>query len=289
MSRLEPILDAQDVLGEVPIWCTATQRLFWTDVRACRLHVLEPEGGAHEIHQMPDWAGAIALAGEGRLLVALRKSLVFYDLEARRFELIRVFEADLPDNRSNDGRVDRQGRFWIGTLNNADRIPTGSLYRAPTGTFEHQLGDIIVPNALAWSPDGTTMYFADSWQGDIWAFDFDTDTGTLSNRRVFLAKDALPGIPDGATIDADGCLWHTRYGAGQVARITPDGRVDRVIQSDTMQLTACTFGGSDLRDLYVTSARQRMSDDELAAQPNAGALFRVRLDVPGLPEPHFAG
>lgn len=282
---LEPILQTQDVLGEVPIWCERRQRLFWVDVRACWLRAWDPANGVVESTLMPDWIGSFALMADGRFLLAARKSLLVFDAADNRFETRHVFEADMPVNRANDGRADRQGRFWFGTLNNHERVPTGHLYCFANGTITHHESGIIVPNALAWSPDGRTMYFADSWVGHIWAYDYDPETGARSNRRVFLDKAALPGIPDGATVDAEGALWIARYGAGQVARITPDGCVDQVVEVPTRNLTAVALGGRDMRDLFVTSARQRMSDAELAADPNAGSVFHMRVATPGLPEP----
>ena len=285
--KLEPFAQTHDVLGEVPTWCSRRKRLFWSDVRACRMLSLDPGTGDIETFAMPDWIGSFALTADDRLLLASRKSLLLYDPADGRFETLITFEANMPDNRANDGRAGPCGRFWFGTLNNADRIPTGHLYHFDGNAIAHCQSDIIVPNALSWSPDGRTMYFADSWVGEIWADDYEPETGDRSNRRILLAKDALPGIPDGACVDSTGCLWIARYGAGQVARITPDGRIDTVLEVPTRNLTACALGGSDLRDLYVTSARQRMSPKELAADPNAGAVFVARVETPGLPEPVF--
>jgi len=146
-----------------------------------------------------------------------------------------------------------------------------------------------VPNALAWSPDDRTLYFADTTDGRLRAYAFDPDEGTLGAMRVLVERDILPGRPDGAAIDADGCLWSARYEGGCVARITPDGRIDRVIAIPATRVTACTLGGADLRTLYVTTARQKLSQAELAAQPHAGALFALRVSAPGLPEARFAG
>ncbi|MEM6495674.1 MAG: SMP-30/gluconolactonase/LRE family protein [Pseudomonadota bacterium] len=282
---LTPIFQTNDILGEVPIWCERRNRLFWVDVRACWLRSWDPVSGKLESTMMPDWIGSFALTADDRFLLAARKSLLVLDPGDNRFETRHVFEADMPANRANDGRADRQGRFWFGTLNNHERIPTGHLYLFDGGAVSHHQSDIIVPNALAWSPDGRTMYFADSWNGDIWAYDYDQETGARSNQRVLIDKDALPGIPDGATVDAEGCLWNARYGAGQVARITPDGRIDQVVEVPTRNLTAVALGGTDMRDLFVTSARQRMSAEELADDPNAGAMFHMRVQTPGLAEP----
>ena len=289
---LEILHRARFDLGEVPVWCTRTQRLFWTDIRACQVHALTPASGALESYAVPDWAGAIALREDGNLLVASRKSLLTLDLTTRAFEVLGLYEDRRPTNRTNDGRCDRQGRFWLGTLNNSERVPDGALYCITPQEdgdvrVSRHMDEIIVPNALSWSPDGSTMYFADSWVGHIWAYDFDSEEGTLSNQRVLVDKDALPGIPDGAVVDSHGCIWNARYGAGQVVRLTPNGELDQVVETGTRQLTACTLGGSDLRDLYVTSAAQRMSEAELAAQPDAGSLFVMRVETPGLPEPRF--
>jgi sugar lactone lactonase YvrE len=282
---LVPIFQTHDVLGEVPIWCERRQRLFWVDVRACWLRSWDHESGTVESTPMPDWIGSFALMEDDRFFLAARKSLLVFDPADHRFDVRHVFEADMPVNRANDGRADRQGRYWFGTLNNHERIPTGHLYVFDKGAVTHQQSGIIVPNALAWSPDGRTMYFADSWSGAIWAYDYDPETGMRSNQRELIGKDALPGIPDGATVDSEGCLWNARYGAGQVARITPDGKIDRVVEVPTRNLTAVALGGSDMRDLFVTSARQRMSANELAADQNAGAMFHMRVKTPGLPEP----
>lgn len=160
---LAPVYQPFDILGEVPIWCVRRNRLIWTDVRACRMHVWDPATGTDETFLTPDWIGAFALTDGDALLLASRKSLLLHDVASGCSRTLAVFEADMPVNRSNDGRCDRQGRFWIGTLNNHERIPTGQLYRYSRGALARVRSDIIVPNALAWSPDGATMYFADSW------------------------------------------------------------------------------------------------------------------------------
>jgi sugar lactone lactonase YvrE len=191
--------------------------------------------------------------------------------------------------RFNDGKCDRQGRFWAGTMNDVVREPSGTLYRLdPQRGCVAQFNGLRTPNSLAWSPDGRTMYFADSRSQVIQAYPFDTGSGEIGTPRVFFSVDP-PAIPDGATVDADGCLWSALYGGGRVVRITPDGRVDRTIEVPVAQVTSCHFAGPDLDVLVITTAKQRMTPEQLAQQPLAGALFAVDVGVRGLPEPRYCG
>jgi sugar lactone lactonase YvrE len=199
-------------------------------------------------------------------------------------------EAHLPDNRFNDGRCDRRGRFFAGTMSDVRRDPAGSLYRLDADLSCHRLfSGIIVPNSIAWSPDSRTMYFADTYRARIAAYDYDAETGDLSRERLFVDAAGHPGRPDGSCVDADGCLWNAEYGGGRVVRYTPDGRIDRAIALPVSNPTCCCFGGARLDILFVSSARQRLSAEQLAREPLAGSVFAVRPGVSGLPEGRFAG
>jgi sugar lactone lactonase YvrE len=167
------------------------------------------------------------------------------------------------------------------------REPAGALYRiSADGSCVRKRTGITVPNSLAWSPDGRTMYFADTPRRTIWAFDYDRGTGEPSNERVFVAS---PGYPDGSCMDADGCLWNAEYGGSRVVRYTPAGKVDRVIELPAKNPTCCCFGGKDLDTLYITTAAQRLSAETLEKYPLNGSLLRARPGVKGLPESRFAG
>jgi sugar lactone lactonase YvrE len=194
--------------------------------------------------------------------------------------------------RFNDGRCDRQGRFWAGTMlmDMAAAARVGVLYRHDTlkGEPAAVLDDLIVPNGLGFSPDGRTMYLSDSHPSvqTVWAFDYDPDSGTPSGRRVFVDMTALPGRPDGAAVDADGCYWICGNDAGLVHRFTPDGRLDRSVPVPVKKPAMCAFGGRQLDTLFVTSIRPA---GDLSDQPLAGGLFALRPGTQGLPEPAFAG
>lgn len=278
----------RNILGESAVWSVREQALWWVDLRAPALFRLTPSTGAVDEWPMPDFACGVVLAARGVVMVGRRGLSRFDPADGSLTALVEIEPAAL-DNRLNEARTDRQGRLWVGSMRDLGAAVTGSLYRV-TGDLvvERRLSDIRVPNSLAWSPDGRTMYFADTGDGRIRAYDYDPATGEPGAERVLLAADGAPGRPDGSTVDAEGFLWTTRVGAGVVARIAPDGRVDRLVSLTASQPTSCTLGGTDLKTLYVTTARQRLSDEDLAAQPDAGALFAIRVDIPGAPEAEFA-
>jgi sugar lactone lactonase YvrE len=287
-ESLDTLVAAEYLLGESPVWCERTGRLYWVDSRGPAVHWRGPDGAIGSI-AMPALVGSFALRERSGAIVALQDGVYRLDLERGTVEPIAEPEPDQPENRFNDGRVDRQGRFWCGTMNDRRRDPTGSLYRIdPDHRWERTMTEIIVPNSLAWSPDGRTMYFADTYRHVIWAFDYDPDGGTPSNRRT-LVEVAGPGRPDGSAVDADGCLWNAEYAGGRLVRYTPNGAVDRVISMPVSNPTSCCFGGPGFDTLFVTSARQRLTPEQLGREPLAGSVFALTPGVAGLPEPRFLG
>ncbi len=279
-----------NALGEGPVWSVREACLWWVDIRAPAVFRYVPSSGALDRYAMPALVGAVALRSRGGLLLALKGGIHVFDPGSGTLDRFKELESDLPDNRPNEGRCDSHGRLWLGTMVDRARYAGGRLYRiGATGECDTLLEHVCIPNSMRWSPDGRTMYFSDSKTGEIEAFDFDVDTGTIGNRRIFAAATAAPGMPDGSAVDSDGGLWNVRYGAGCVVRFTPDGRCDRIIKVPVSQVTACTFGSDDLRTLFITSARQRMSAEALNSEPDAGALFAVETDMRGLPENLFAG
>jgi sugar lactone lactonase YvrE len=264
----EHLLDSRDRLGECPLWDERAQVLWWVDIHG---RAIQRFDGRHKaVFPMPESVGSIALTEGGGLLAAMETGLFLIDPQDPRPQLLSSPEKPA-DHRFNDGRCDRAGRFWVGTLKDPEFTPTGVLYRFDGAFSEHRHG-IRVPNSLAWSPDGRTMYFADSPRHKIWAFDYDGDAGRLSNERVFATPH--PGFPDGSCVDADGCLWNAEYGGARVVRYTPQGRIDRVIELSLKEPTCCAFGDARLDTLYITSA-------------NGGGVWAVRPGVQGLLESRF--
>jgi sugar lactone lactonase YvrE len=245
------------VLGESPIWNEHEQALYWVDVRRPAIRRLDYVTGRVDTWSMPDLIGSIAFFDDGRLLAALAHHICVYDVARGSLKSIASLPKRIPDHRFNDGRCDRQGRFWVGTMHNITRAPEGVLYRLNRNReLVSVITEICLLNSLAWSLDGRTMYFADSLPYAIFAYDFDPESGQMSGKRVFATTQA-PGFPDGSSVDADGCLWNAEFDAWRIVRYAPDGRVDQVIELPVQRPTCCAFGGSNLDVLYVTAANDR--------------------------------
>ena len=290
-----------DLLGESPLWHPGEQALYWLDIKAPAIRRLDPASGVRADWAMPQEIGSIGLRRDGGFIAGLRDGFATVALDpggGSKVDWIGNPEADLPDSRLNDGKCDRQGRFWSGSFHDPagmpkgprERQPVGVLYRLDPDRTCHRMADgILVSNSLCWSPDGAVMYFADSPRRAIRAYDYDPATGAIANPRVFARLPESGGTPDGSTVDAAGFLWNAQFGGGKVVRYAPDGSIDREIAMPVSRPTCCAFGGADLRTLYVTSGRVMASPAELAAEPLAGALFAIDCDVPGLPETPFEG
>ena len=290
----ELILDARNATGESPVWSTTEQALYWVDIPAKRLHRWSPADGKEQSWQASQMLACIAQTGNGNWIAAMENGLFAItphadgSLDSRL--LASVTHAQ-PGMRFNDGRCDRQGRFWAGTMlmDMAAGAPVGAMYRYNAGQTEPltaQLQGFIVPNGLAFSPDGNTLYLSDSHPDvqKIWAFDYDTDSGTPHNRRLFVDMTQHPGRPDGAAVDADGCYWICGNDAGLIHRFTPEGKLDRSLAVPVKKPAMCAFGGADLDTLFVTSIRPA---GDLTDQPLAGGVFALRPGVKGLPEPRL--
>lgn len=292
--KTELVADVQCATGESPVWQAAEQALYWTDIPTGQLWRWHAPSGRLDHWKAPEQLACLARDADGKGWIAGMESGVFR-LQARGDGTLVAEPLALANHarsgmRFNDGRCDRQGRFWAGTMlmDMAAAAPVGRLYRcASGGGLQPVLDGFITPNGLGFSPDGRTMYLSDSHPQvqTIWAFDYDTDSGTPHHRRVFVDMKPLPGRPDGAAVDADGCYWICGNDAGQVHRFTPDGRLDRSLTVPVKKPAMCAFGGATLDTLFVTSIRP--SGIDLSDQPLAGGVFALHPGVKGLDEPSF--
>jgi L-arabinonolactonase len=278
------------LLGESPIWSPAEQALYWVDIQNAMIYRLHPESGERRNWPLETEIGSIGLGPDGKLICGLRMGLAWFDFETGEIEVIADPEGDKQWNtiRLNDGKVDRAGRYWCGSMEDPGQGPKGTLYRFDAdGNSKAMLTDIQVPNAICWSPDNSVMYFADTREDRIRAYDFDLAAGEISNERIFVDLADVEGHPDGATVDAEGYLWSAQIYGGRVARYAPDGTLDRVVEIPTPLVTCCAFGGTNMDTLYVTTASFRMDREALAADPLAGKTFAIDVGVKGLAEPCF--
>lgn len=288
-TAIDCVINTQDQLGETPLWCPRSQRLWWIDIEKPRLQSVDPATGAHQMFAFDStFCGSVALHAAGGFLLALDNTLVHFDpATGARLPLVQVEPADA-GTRLNDGRCDSTGRLWIGTMDAAIVQPLGSLYRVqPDGAVAHQFNDVIVTNSIAIAPDGRTLYMSDTRRYVLWAFDLDLAAGVISNRRPFVDYAALGGRPDGACVDAEGCLWNAVFDGRRVARYTPAGKLDRVIELPVQHPTCVCFGGPGLDTLFITTARKMIAPEQLEREALSGAVLACNVGVKGLPEAMF--
>ena len=291
MTTIECVLDCGAELGEGPVWDPEDRVLYWVNIKDHEIHCFDPATSKDRLWNTPTDVGSLGLRRDGGMIVALKTGFFFFDLQTGQFTAVAEPEANLADNRFNDGKTDRQGRFWAGSLYDPDETkPTGSLYRLDTDLTCHKMVEgIYASNGLAFSADSATAYYADSRRRIVWAWDFDADDGALRNRRVFIELRDREGGPDGAAVDTDGGYWLTQPPAGRVVRYDPKGRVDRVIETPVSQPTCVAFGGERMDTLYITSAKYKMAADKLRREPLAGAIFAIRPGVTGPADVRFGG
>jgi sugar lactone lactonase YvrE len=281
---VEPVGEVSAVLGEGPYWRPEDETLLWVDIERGLLHTTVVSSGETTSRDLgeisavfPAFGGGILTAGGSRL--TLRTERPGGEWTDRTI-------AEVParaDVRFNDGGVDPAGRVWIGSMHRGETEPIGELYRLDGDVLSPVQKGVTISNGLAWSPDGSRLYYADSPMRRIDVFDYDPATGEAFRRRVFTDLRGADGMPDGLTVDADGCVWVAMFGGAALRRFAPSGRPDAMLPIPVAQPTSCAFGGPDLSELYVTTASRDLSETARAAQPLAGRLLRLRPGPFGLP------
>lgn len=291
MSKVgvDVLTDIKTVLGEGPVWSVAEQAIYWIDVidrKVFRHNLASKKTEQFVVTGMP---GCIALRKDGGLIAAFRTGLALVSLE-RGEETKIPSKIDFGMERFNDGKCDRRGRLFAGTMDKTTNNTIGGLYRVDADHSVTKVADDIrLSNGIAWSPDDRVMYHNDSRPGYVYAYDYDIATGVPSNRRVHIDLSSTPYNPDGCTVDAEGYLWLAEVNSGRVGRYAPDGRRVGGIDLPTDRVSSVMFGGPNLDMLFITTMTYNLTPEQLAAQPLAGRLFVAYPGVKGLPEPHFVG
>jgi len=293
MVDIACVVDARAELGEGTLWDPVAGVLWWIDIWSKHIHQYTPASGENRTWDTPERPGCLGLRAKGGLVLTMANGFHFFDPETGTFEAIADPERHLPETRFNDGKVDRQGRFWSGSMFDAPGQPialAGSLYRMDADLSIHRMIEgVACSNGLAFSPDSSIMYFADSHSGRVDAYDFEPETGNIENRRMFIDMSDTGGVADGATVDAQGCYWVSVPVTAKVCRYDPDGKLMQSIVLPTDLPTCCEFGGKGLDILYVTTATLKRPAQELAGQTHPGGLFAIDVGVKGLPLPAFTG
>lgn len=278
-------LEVNNRLGEGIVWHAPSQSIWWTDIHGCGLYRATWPEQVVQKWQTPERLTAFSIIDLQplKLMVTFASGFAFYWPESQQVEWIARPEAELKGNRFNDGRVDRQGRFWAGTMVEEPLGQKGTLYRLDGSTATSVTKELSIPNALCWSPDGRTMYHADSPSGAINQYDFDPTSGEIANKRLFASMPQ--GEPDGAITDADGNLWVALWAGQGVAKFNSDGALQGVLELPVSQPTCVAFGGPQRNLLFVTSATEGLSDMQCEQEPLAGAVFVYQTPFQGLEEP----
>jgi len=291
MSEIEHLISVQDEVGETPIWIPDEHAIYWIDMEGNAVHRYDPATG-----ERADWALDAAVTALGRRasggwILATKTGLMFWNQETNTTEFIADPTADREAIRFNDIAVDRQGRLLAGTANVQEYdAPDGVIYRLDPDLSLHQIDDgYAVSNGIGFSPDGRTLYVSDSFGNKIVVMDYDTETGTASNRRTFADVPSEEGLPDGLIVDADGFIWNAHWAGSRITRYDPDGKIERRIPMPATNVTCLGFGGAEMNELYITTAWFFMTEEQRQAEPQAGDVFRIKTDVTGLVEPEFAG
>jgi sugar lactone lactonase YvrE len=293
----ELIIEARAELGEGPAWDAVRSVLYWVDIHAGRLHTFDPQ---EEIDRWVNVGEPLGCAAPrrprlgptgGALVIALPSGFMSFELPAQRMTFIADPEPDASGNRFNDGKCDPAGRFVAGTMDDAEKRASGSLYSlSPDGTVRTLLSGLRISNGLAWSPDLHTFYHIDTPTRQVMAYDYDLATGDIANPRAAVTVPPELGWPDGMTSDHQGMLWVAMWGGAKLTRWDPaTGRLLESIPLPALNVSSCVFGGPDLSDLYVTSARTGMSAETLKQYPLSGGLFRIKTDIQGMPTFQFGG
>ena len=287
-ESVECVADVHAVLGEGPVWVERERALYWVDIKGNKVFRLEADGKLTQ-WETPLRVGSLAPRARGGFIGGTEDGIAEIDLDQERFEVIAEPDAHLPDNRFNDGKVDRRGRFWAGSMDDTEKASTGTLYVVDASLEPAAVdSEYKVTNGPAFSPAGDIMYHNDSARQVTYAFDIDS-SGAASNRRVFMQFGPGDGYPDGMTVDSEGCLWIAFWDGWAVRRYSPAGAWLETIRMPVSRPTSCAFGGADFDRLYITSASIGLDEEAIEMQPKAGGLFMVRPGVRGLADLPFAG
>jgi sugar lactone lactonase YvrE len=290
-GEAELVLDTKSELGEGAIWNYKTGELYWVDITGKILNIYNPSTGNNKEMFTGQMVGTVVPAESGKVLVALQNGIYSLDPQTGTKNLIVDPEENLPSNRFNDGKCDPAGRFWAGTMSTSGEKNAGALYRLDADSVIHKMIDkVSVSNGIVWSPNHSRMYYIDTPTQKVMGYDYNNETGAISNPKVAIEVSAEMGSPDGMTIDADGNVWVALWGGSAVGCWNPEtGQLIRTIRVPAKNVTSCAFGDADLGTLYITTARQSTSDEDLKKFPGAGGVFKIKPGVKGIEACFFKG
>ena len=290
MVDVKCVWEEPAILGEGPLWVDRENAVYWVDIVRRKIHRYGPADESRRTWKFEEQVTSLSARQQGGFVGTVRDGFAAIDLESNKVEPIAMPESDMPKNRFNDGKVDTSGRYWAGSMDDGEELETGSLYRLDSDLSLHKMDEnYAITNGPTFSKDGRTLYHTDTAKRTIFAFDFD-ENGAISNKRIFIKLETEEeGYPDGMTVDSENCLWLCHFAGSRITRYSPEGQVLQVISMPVPNITSCTFAGSDLDTLYITTARHLLSEADIKKYPLSGSLFSCKPGVAGLPTTLFAG
>ncbi|WP_332633391.1 SMP-30/gluconolactonase/LRE family protein [Halalkalibacter flavus] len=283
--QVEIAVPAKATLGEGPHWDHENERLYWVDILEKKLHIYEPQKSENRTITFEQYIGAVVGSKSGDLLLAMKNGIYRYNIQSGQLTFLTNPEGELPNNRFNDGKCDPAGRFWAGTMSLEEETHAGSLYRfQPSGDIKKVISPVTISNGLAWSPDHKYMYYIDTPTHEVQMYNYNKETGDISHAKTAVTIPDGNGYPDGMTIDQEGMIWVAHWGGSKVTRWNPhSGNLLDEIAVPAKNVTSCTFGGKNLDELYITTARKGMVESDFHSYPDSGHLFKVKTNVKGIP------
>lgn len=264
-------------LGEGPFWDAKKNAICWVDILNGHIHEYVVDADSYKRYDTQKMVGCVGICKDRNFILATTKGIGFLNRFSGAITYVDHPEKGISGNRFNDGACDPAGRFWVGSMALSEETGAGSVYMFHNGISIKKIENTTISNGMAWNADNTLFYFIDTPKRSVVAYDYQLENGTISNGRTVIAIDEKEGFPDGMTIDSEGMLWIAHWGGWQVTRWNPEtGKLLMRIKLPAAKITSCTFGGKDLKDLYVTSAKVDLTEEELKEQPQAGSLFVIR-------------
>ncbi len=290
MNTAEHFLAMQHEMGETPTWVPEENALYWVNIPQHTIYRYDSIRGEYESFQPELPVRALTRRSGGDWLLIANTGLAFWNRQTNSCEFLVDPCADIPDCELNDGVIDRQGRLLTGSYNlNTLDAADGALYRLDAGRSVHELDTgLVLSNGMGVSPDGNTLYVAEMFAHKITAYDYESETGSVSNRRSFVDIPEDAGMPDGLTVDSEGGVWAAHWGGWRVTRHDPAGKLERTVKVPTEIVTSVGFGGPEMNELYITTAWYSLSEEQRKEQTQAGDLFRIKTNVQGIVEPGFS-
>ena len=291
-ANAKPVIEIRADLGEGAVWDSVNKALYWLDILGKKLFIYYPISGINKEIKFNKEIGAVVPRQSGGVILALKGGFASYNFNSGKLQKLITVEQDKPANRFNDGKCDPAGRFWAGTMNFNGAPNAGSLYYLDTNlTVKKIIKGVTISNGITWSVDEKIMYYIDSSTYSVVSFDYDKFSGNIKNKKTVIKINPSYGVPDGMTIDKEGMLWIALFNGGKISRWNPiTGNLIGLLEiPGAKQITSCAFGGSDMKDLYVTTATHGLTKNELGHQRYAGSLFKARLNIAGIPSWQFLG